>query len=451
MKAVFPGYYTPTQEEFDLLWTECLFIFDTNALLNLYRYNKESRELLFKVMDTIADRIWIPHQIALEYHKHMLIEIYNQKNEYNSISDKVTKFVTSLKSELSELRHSNINGERINEFLEDFEQKIKTELKLQEESQPDLDLIKKKINALFTEKIGPEYTQDELNEIYEDGVKRFENKIPPGYKDAKDKEGKITYNNGLEYKDMFGDLIYWRQILDKSTDELVKSVILITDDKKNDWVLTIKGQKKGPHPELINEFRRESNNKLFYLYNTEQFLEQAKKYFGKVINNDEDIEKAIENVRNTKKYSQKDSIIKFAGLDEQTKENLVKKYLNSLDTQKQNESLIERFTKSHIDNDSLEFKYDVLAQLKSDIQDRSNIASHFALDLFSSVGIHPKVSAVRFNDYFVTFSFKLDTLLDTDVLQRNLNEVNFLKSDKSIFKIEVLKIKVVSSDGTEFS
>lgn len=79
MKAVFSGYYSPTEEEFEQLWSECLFVFDTNTLLNLYRYSKESRELLFKVMETIVDRIWIPHQVALEYHKHMLVEINNQK------------------------------------------------------------------------------------------------------------------------------------------------------------------------------------------------------------------------------------------------------------------------------------------------------------------------------------------------------------------------------------
>lgn len=156
----------------------------------------------------------------------------------------MTKFVTSLQGELSDLRHSNINADRINELLKGFENKIKDEIKLQESSQPDLDLIKEKIDVLFTGKLGPEYTQMKLNEIYELGNKRYENKIPPGYKDSKEKDAKVTFTNGLEYIDKYGDLIYWFQILDKSKDQLVKSIILITDDNKEDWVLTIKGQKK---------------------------------------------------------------------------------------------------------------------------------------------------------------------------------------------------------------
>lgn len=38
MKSKFRGYYKPTDEEFDTLWKNAVFVFDTNVLLNLYRY-----------------------------------------------------------------------------------------------------------------------------------------------------------------------------------------------------------------------------------------------------------------------------------------------------------------------------------------------------------------------------------------------------------------------------
>ncbi|MEK5480177.1 PIN-like domain-containing protein [Paenibacillus sp. FSL R5-0407] len=422
MKAVFSGYYSPTEEEFEQLWSECLFVFDTNTLLNLYRYSKESRELLFKVMETIVDRIWIPHQVALEYHKHMLVEINNQKNEYKSISEKVTKFVTSLQGELSDLRHSNINADRINELLKGFENKIKDEIKLQESSQPDLDLIKEKIDVLFTGKLGPEYTQMKLNEIYELGNKRYENKIPPGYKDSKEKDAKVTFTNGLEYIDKYGDLIYWFQILDKSKDQLVKSIILITDDNKEDWVLTIKGQKKGPQPELVHEFKRVSGNKLFYLYNTEQFLSQAQKYFGKSINN-HDLEKAIEDVKSTKKF-----------LNEQNKIiSSVQKNFNDM------------VHKNALFDEDIVFHYDVFAELQGEVQDIFMISTFFTRDMFYLTGEElNNVQTIRLSNNFVSIQFYSDILISDHILIHKLNEHYSSIKEKQKFVIKIIKVNVTT-------
>ncbi|MFM2060738.1 MAG: hypothetical protein RLZZ507_408 [Cyanobacteriota bacterium] len=38
MRDLFPGYYQPTEKEFAELWKECIFSFDTNVLLHIYRY-----------------------------------------------------------------------------------------------------------------------------------------------------------------------------------------------------------------------------------------------------------------------------------------------------------------------------------------------------------------------------------------------------------------------------
>ncbi|WP_435924985.1 PIN-like domain-containing protein [Paenibacillus sp. DYY-L-2] len=301
MKSLFSGFYTPTEEEFKQLWNECTFVFDANALLNLYRYSKESRDLLFLVMELIKDRMWIPHQIALEYHKHMLDEIHNQKIAYSNISNQVKSAVTTIEAYLKDLRHSNIMIEKISGILNDAYDKIEQELDSQKSSQPDLDRIRDKIDLIFDNKIGQEYTQEKLDEIYKQGAYRYENDIPPGHKD-KGKGTNSTVNNGLKYIDKYGDLIFWLQILDKSKEKSVKSVILITDDKKEDWVYIIKGERKGPQPELVHEFMRETGGKRFYLYNTEQFLKYANRFlkFPDETLDTTEIDKAIENVKTTK-------------------------------------------------------------------------------------------------------------------------------------------------------
>ena len=67
MKELFPGYYRPSEDEFSDLWKNCVFILDTNVLLNLYRYSEESRNDFIKVLHKIETRLWIPHQVALEF------------------------------------------------------------------------------------------------------------------------------------------------------------------------------------------------------------------------------------------------------------------------------------------------------------------------------------------------------------------------------------------------
>jgi PIN domain-containing protein len=69
MRDLFPGYYRPTQEQFQQMWRECIFVFDANVLLNIYRYSSDTRDELFDVLEHLKDRIWIPHQAMLEYHE----------------------------------------------------------------------------------------------------------------------------------------------------------------------------------------------------------------------------------------------------------------------------------------------------------------------------------------------------------------------------------------------
>ena len=55
MRDMFPGYYSPTKDEYEQLWTEGLFVLDTNILLNLYRLPKGAREDLFEILEQLSD------------------------------------------------------------------------------------------------------------------------------------------------------------------------------------------------------------------------------------------------------------------------------------------------------------------------------------------------------------------------------------------------------------
>lgn len=95
--------------------------------------------------------------------------------------------------------------------------------------------------------------------------------LPPGYMDSKkdkDKIGDKYSYGGLVYHRKFGDLTFWKQIIEEAKSRKIKHLIFITDDDKEDWwlIADYMGEKQiGPRPELIEEIRREAGTEHFYM------------------------------------------------------------------------------------------------------------------------------------------------------------------------------------------
>ncbi len=98
MRKLFPGYYRPTDEEFDELWRQALFAFDANMMLNLYRYSETTRDQFLRILGSaeIRDRIWLPHQAALEYQRNRFTVIDTQRAAYRQIRDGLDKALEGL-------------------------------------------------------------------------------------------------------------------------------------------------------------------------------------------------------------------------------------------------------------------------------------------------------------------------------------------------------------------
>lgn len=291
MKSKFPGYFKLTEKEINHLWENALFVFDANILLNLYRYSDETRDDFFKILEKVKERIWIPHQSAQEFFDNRLNVINQQEKAYEEatsnlksiedefknsrqhpfISPKLLKKFSSLNKEICEQLHSSkeFHNKRINE-----------------------DDVLNKIQILFDNKVGNEYDVDSLEILYKEGETRFLDKIPPGYKDNAKKD-----NTSKDVR-KYGDLIVWKQIIDKSKD-LKQGIILITDDRKEDWWVRFKGKTLSPRPELKKEFLRETEQS-FHMYQSDRFLEFATDYLNEEIN-----ENAIEEIRELRRLDER--------------------------------------------------------------------------------------------------------------------------------------------------
>ncbi|HYT43838.1 MAG TPA: PIN-like domain-containing protein, partial [Methylomirabilota bacterium] len=171
--------------------------------------------------------------------------------------------------------------------------KIKASITQAESKYPNLlqnDYLLERLTNLFNDRIGKEYSTKRLEEIYKEFEQRFRLQIPPGYKDKNPKK------EGFK---KYGDGVLWFQVIDYAKSQK-KTIILITDDQKDDWWRIEKGETLGPRPELAAEIGSKAKVS-FYMYNSSQFLKYAKEFLGLKVKQ-ETIEEIKEVEINQRKY-----------------------------------------------------------------------------------------------------------------------------------------------------
>lgn len=250
MKEKFIGFYDLKNADLEEIWNlpTTLYIFDTNVLLNLYSYAENTRNDFFNLIEkNILPLVWIPYHVGLEYQRRRLNTIKTEKKNFKEIENHLSKIESLIETDIKDNLKLNQRFPNLEKITEDLHANIKKEIDnykkeidKQEKKQPDInsgDIIRKKIEEIFNNKIGNKPLEQKwLDNIYKEGEKRYENKTPPGYMDKKDKVNlpKYTYSN-LEYIPMYGDLIIWNQIIEKGKEDNIESIILVSDEMKEDW------------------------------------------------------------------------------------------------------------------------------------------------------------------------------------------------------------------------
>jgi hypothetical protein len=265
MKNSFPEFYKLSEEEYVALWDGCIFAFDANVLLNLYRYSLETGDNLIALLKNFSDRIWIPHQFAFEY----------QKNRMKVIEDQRLRYMKSINSIVGELETAqSLLGYFYSEMPVEFT-KLKTDLLKSRDEYPGCtshDKVRDEVDILFKDKVGQRFSDEELGKILQEGKERYAKELPPGYCDADKKdEGDPTKTR------KYGDLIGWKQMILKAKGDK-KPLIFITSERKEDWWQKVSGKTVGPRHELLKEFNDETGQ-IFHMYDMERFLEYAKEKF----------------------------------------------------------------------------------------------------------------------------------------------------------------------------
>jgi hypothetical protein len=307
MRELFRSFYQLTEENREQAWSEGLIILDTSALLNLFRYPLAARDRLLTVLERLEDRLWLPHQVALEYHINKPSVIHDQTTRFRRVREEVGALKTEFKDRIERLqlrrRHALIDAEdlltKIEAAIDTFQSDL-NQIEREQEDRYQEETLQTKIEQLFGKRLGQAPTQKFLEDLYKDGAERYKHKIPPGYQDSgkgDSSKGLPVFSfSGLLFQLRYGDLILWKETLQKTKMDGIRHFILVTDDAKEDWWQIVGGQRIGPRPELLDEAFREGGVEGFLLETSERFMEHAAQILNLEVS-----EEVIQQISSTKK------------------------------------------------------------------------------------------------------------------------------------------------------
>ncbi|OIJ35445.1 hypothetical protein BK826_08120 [Rothia kristinae] len=244
----FGHYYRPDPQRVRAAFRTGVIVLDTNVLLNVLRYSPSAREELLGVIESIADRCFVPHQIALEYNRNRvrvvedrLQELELATTEINNIRSKVRAVVNNLRdrrtlplSEVSKLEDS------VAEFFKALEG-TSTEASEQYDLDPDqmvdtVDAWTARLTVALGGRVADKPTEETLRKDQAEATRRREGKIAPGFKDQAG-----------------GDYLWWAEVL-RFPDLKSKPLVVVSDDAaKGDWRFETRGFTVGPHAILLED------------------------------------------------------------------------------------------------------------------------------------------------------------------------------------------------------
>lgn len=252
-----------------------LVAFDTNVLLTLYRWQGEGRAQLFGALEKLGDRLWIPHQVGLEFQRRRLDVIAEKEKYLKTTQRDLDSAIKGLRdwAEGFGVRIGLDQGrvaamsEAVNSLRDRLAAEVTDARKVSDVSLRgrDRDPVLTKLEILLDNRVGEKMEPEALKAARKEAMRRVAERIPPGYEDA----GKT---------DPTGDYLVFRQLMDEAK-KGHRPVVFVTDDQKPDWYWRIGDLYLGARPELRDEMMMEAGVP-FVIMPTATFLIHAKEYLG---------------------------------------------------------------------------------------------------------------------------------------------------------------------------
>lgn len=277
MREALPGYYRPAPEDLARWLREGTVALDANVLLDAYRYSPAARDELLRVLGLLRDRLFLPHQAAVEFHRNRIsalaghVEWFGVQLKALDTASKQSRDAIRAVVNQCQATTSQALREATAALAEAFEQAAAAVRQVADEYDLDVpralndDHILRELDGLLGRAVGPALSSAEHAAGVKEAKTRAERRIPPGYKDSNKNEPEVAA----------GDYLLWLQLISHARGARLP-VVLVTRDTKEDWTRRENGIPAGTHPELVHEMLREAGVPFAAITPTELMREAAR-------------------------------------------------------------------------------------------------------------------------------------------------------------------------------
>ncbi len=260
----FEGYRTPILDDYRRVLTEGLVVPDANVLLNLYRYNPQTRGDLFAVLEKLGDRLWVPHQVLVEFWRNREAALRDPhdsaENTVEALEDQREQAVRVLRTWANRIA---LAPDRLSELEDSLEQGFGVLIEaitgsadadeVDHARNTNSDPVLSTLESVLHGRVGQALDRESMGEAIKEGLRRIESEVPPGYMDK-----------GKGAQHAVSDYLIWEEVL-REAEARRTEVLLVTGDIKDDWWRKERGETRGPRLELVDEMRTRAGVSLFML------------------------------------------------------------------------------------------------------------------------------------------------------------------------------------------
>ncbi|WP_159058590.1 PIN-like domain-containing protein [Streptomyces europaeiscabiei] len=273
-----PSEDSPDRRQF---FTHGTVVLDTNVLLSLYEYTPAARTQVLEALQSVQQRLWLPHQVGLEFvqNRHRIIIGRKKaleaasKNLQSKIGEARTAILDARKlvqdlllkyaqdTKAKEALESDISDQAVRALLSEWTKALGDHIQRLKEYDLAISSVEKgdpvlsQVAALFGDKIAEPPDPTEIRRrVDEAATYRFPNQIPPGFADA----GKGTPLSSS------GDFLLWEETIEHMAASTERSQLLfVSNDTKDDWYQPAgNGRGSRPWPSLASELRARTGAEL---------------------------------------------------------------------------------------------------------------------------------------------------------------------------------------------
>ncbi|HSH59634.1 MAG TPA: PIN-like domain-containing protein [Acidimicrobiales bacterium] len=289
----FEGFYRPPAAERAIAYKSGLLALDTSALLEPYRLSPTARSEFLQLLAAMRARLFVPHQVAVEFHRRRIGSVADRTEEFESQRDQLKDLrdkAHGIVMQISRRAHGrddqvkDVDSRISNAFDEalEFLRGVSEEYDLDPDemaSRPP-DPILAQLNLLVEGRVARPPPDAVLVADREEARRRIEAKQPPGFRDRSKDDG-----GG-------GDYLWWAEVVRYAAMHRPAHVVLVSNDvAKGDWTYECRGFRVGPAPTLVAEMLQAGGSKLHWS-TTSELLAEAPAAMGLAVVSRETLEQA---------------------------------------------------------------------------------------------------------------------------------------------------------------